>query len=115
MQKPTIALLAATAVLGMAIPATAVAAPTAASTAVAGNFNPCGYYPTTTIMLRTGPSQKRTAIGQLSAGDAVSAFKASGAWYKVSLSFDTPNGLRAGTEGWVAKKHLKAATCMQLD
>lgn len=115
MQKPTIALLAATTVLGLAVPASAVAAPTAAPAAVAKRFNPCGYYATTTLMLRTGPGTKYTAIGQLTTHDAVSAFKASGAWYKVSLQSDTANGLKGGTEGWVAKKHLKAAQCMQLD
>ncbi|MFJ2589843.1 SH3 domain-containing protein [Streptomyces sp. NPDC087538] len=114
MQKPTITLLAAaTAVLGFTVPVSAVAAPT--TTTAVMKFNPCGYHPTTTIMLRTGPGAKRTAIGQLTTSDVVYGMKASKAWYKVSLSGDSGNGLRSGTEGWVAKKYLKPETCMQLN
>ncbi|WNI31371.1 SH3 domain-containing protein [Streptomyces sp. ITFR-6] len=115
MQKTKITLLTAAAVLGLIIPATAAAAPASAPATVAKGFNSCGYQPTTTLMLRTGPSKKNTAIGQLHKGDVVAAHKASGAWYKVSTSYNTPSGLRAGTQGWVAKKYLKAEVCMQLD
>lgn len=106
MRKPTKLALTAVAALGLTVPT---------SSAAAADFNSCGYHPTTTVMLRTGPSAKQTAIGQLSPDDWVSASKASGAWYRVSLRDDTPSGLRAGTEGWVAKKYLKPDVCMQLN
>lgn len=87
----------------------------APGSAVAQDFNSCGYYPKSALRLRTGPGTKYTALGMLYPGDSVSADKAKRGWYRVSLGFRSKSGMKAGTTGWVAKSGLKPHVCMQLD
>jgi hypothetical protein len=87
----------------------------APAAAVAHDFNSCGYHPKSALRLRTGPGTKHTTLGLLYPDDSVSADKAKGGWYRVSLDFKSKSGMKAGTTGWVAKLGLKPNVCMQLD
>ncbi|MDH2392196.1 SH3 domain-containing protein [Streptomyces sp. HNM0663] len=87
----------------------------APATTLAQDFNSCGYYPKSALRLRTGPGTKYTTLGLLYPDDSVSADKAKGGWYRVSVDFKSKSGMKAGTTGWVAKSGLKPHTCMQLD
>ena len=103
-------LLALGALTTVSAPAEAV--PSSAPTAVA-EWNSCGYYPSTNLKLRTGPSTRHTAIGLLTPKDTVHILKEHGGLYQVSLDQDSATGLKAGTTGWVTK-HLTAHVCMIL-
>ncbi|MCX4826182.1 SH3 domain-containing protein [Streptomyces sp. NBC_01142] len=110
----------ALAVAALALPAlptrAAQALPSAtAATAMAQDFNSCGYYPKSALRLRTGPGTKYTTLGVLYPADLVSVDKAKGGWYRVSLQDRSKSGLKAGSTGWVAKSGLKPHVCMQLD
>ncbi|MEV8310774.1 SH3 domain-containing protein [Streptomyces flavidovirens] len=111
----TITLASGAAVHATAAPQAAPAQPAQAAQAAARGFNACGYYPKTNIKLRTGPGARYTSIGVLSPPDWVRATKASGSWYKVITNNKTRSGLPEGKKGWVSKKHLKPATCMNLN
>lgn len=62
MRRTSSTTLLAAALLGSATQP-ANAAPMTTNTAVTRDFNSCGYFPKTTVMLRTGPSTQRSAIG----------------------------------------------------
>ncbi|MER7111149.1 SH3 domain-containing protein [Streptomyces sp. NPDC000229] len=96
----------------MQAPAAQAAVPTAALTQ---SFNSCGYHPTEALRLRTGPGKTYTTIGMLYPDDDVTADKAKGGWYRVSLQDRSKSGLKSGTTGWVAKFGLKPHVCMQLN
>lgn len=81
----------------------------------AAGFNSCGYYPTTTVHLRTGPGTRYTSLGLVGLDDRMYAEKASGGWYRVTLSDRARSGLKSGTSGWVAKKYVRPAVCMRLN
>lgn len=87
--------------------------PAAATAALVQDFNSCGYYPKSALRLHSGPGTKYKALGMLYPDDSVSADKAKGGWYRVSLDFKSKSGLKAGTTGWVAKSGLKPHVCMQ--
>ncbi|MFJ1551200.1 SH3 domain-containing protein [Streptomyces sp. NPDC088246] len=113
-RAPRRAFAAGAALLLPVVGATAATAATP-SASMAGDFNSCGYEPTTTIRLRSGPGGKCSAIGQLHRGDSVTALQAKGVWYKVSLGVPSASGLKAGRTGWVTKTGLRPNACMQLD
>lgn len=103
-----------------AVQISAAASPAAAH----ADFSRCGYSVTTDgARLRSGPGSTSTVLGLLREGDSVSADQANGHRYRVTLQWDSgsqygtrkSDGLREGTTGWVAKKFLRADTCMQLD
>ncbi|MFF2527268.1 SH3 domain-containing protein [Streptomyces liangshanensis] len=106
---------AVAAALVPSVSAHSATADSALTLAARPTYNGCGYHPTTTIHLRSGPAQRYTSLGLLEPADDVYADRTSGGWYRVSLSGDSANGLGSGRTGWVMKKHLKAQVCMQLD
>lgn len=109
-------LTSATALLALAalplLSAPAMAAPTAAPTAAAA-WNSCGYYPSTNLKLRTGPSSRHAAIGLLTPKDSVQILQERAGFYQVELAGDSETGLKWGTKGWVSK-HLTPHVCMNL-
>lgn len=107
---------AATAALLTGTAAPALAAPEAPGRPTAGDFNRCGYEVSADrVHLRSGPGTRYTSLGLLHRHDAVSVDRASGDWYRVTLSFDSAGGTRALTTGWIHKRYLTPSTCMQLD
>lgn len=104
------ALLALAMLPALGTPATA--APVAVS--APAEWNSCGYYPSTNLKLRTGPTAGATAVGILTPKDTVRILKESGRFYQVSLDGTSETGLKAGTTGWVTK-HLQPHACMRLD
>lgn len=107
--------LAAVALTMPALSTPAAQALPAPAAAVAHDFNSCGYYPKSALRLRTGPGTRHKTLGVLYPDDSVSADKAKGGWYRVSVDFKSKSGMKAGTTGWVAKSGLKPHVCMQLD
>ncbi|MER7111134.1 SH3 domain-containing protein [Streptomyces sp. NPDC000229] len=109
-------MMCAAAVAALALPAAgapAAATPAHPLGAAPAEFNSCGYYPTTTVHLRTGPGKRYTSLGLIGPKDAVNAEREQKGWFKVYLTDKSKSGLKSGTEGWVAKRHLKPAVCMQ--
>lgn len=104
----------AVAVTALALLGTGAPAVAEPPTAVDG-FNSCGYYPSTTVHLRTGPSVRYSSLGLLGPADSVYAEKEARGWYRVRLAGTSRTGLKNGAKGWLAKKHIRAAVCTQLD
>ncbi|WP_158786543.1 SH3 domain-containing protein [Streptomyces sp. NRRL F-5065] len=99
----------------LTIAMSAAGTPATAAVQAPAKFNQCGYHPTTTVHLRTGPGARYTSLGLLGTSDSVRADKASDGWYRVTTSDRARSGLPSGTVGWVAKQYLKANVCMRLN
>ncbi|MFJ3519773.1 SH3 domain-containing protein [Streptomyces sp. NPDC090131] len=91
----------------------ASAAQPVAKTMTVAEWNSCGYYPSTNLKLRTGPSKRHPAVGLLTPKDSVHVLREQGGLYQVSLDQDSETGIKAGTTGWVTK-HLTPHVCMNL-
>ncbi|WOX20076.1 SH3 domain-containing protein [Streptomyces solicathayae] len=105
----------AAALLASAAAAAATTVPALAAAPSTGDYNSCGYYPTTTVHLRTGPGPRYTSTGLLGKDDGFDVDREKDGWYHVTLSNRSRSGIPAGKTGWLAKKYAKPAVCMQLD
>ncbi|MEU3605427.1 SH3 domain-containing protein [Streptomyces sp. NPDC035033] len=99
-----------TPILGVTLTAVFLAAVAPAPAAPEGP-DPCGHEATGATPLRTGASASHRSLGTLRPGDEVTVLRESGEWYRVVLDARSRAGLRAGTEGWAAERHLRARAC----
>ncbi|MFD8888856.1 hypothetical protein ACFV0H_41430 [Streptomyces erythrochromogenes] len=91
-------------------PAAAAVSPTTAATA--GPVNPCGYHPRQNLKLRTEPAGP--GRGVVTPRDTLYVVGERGDWYQVRVANQSETGLQPNTLGWVAKKNITPATCMNL-
>ncbi|KOV17253.1 hypothetical protein ADK91_02865 [Streptomyces sp. XY511] len=94
-----------------AVPAAAaVVSPVPAVTAEP--VNSCGYHPRQNLKLRSQPGGP--GLGVVTPRDTLYVVGERGDWHQVRVAHTSQTGLKLGTLGWVAKRHVEPAVCMNL-
>ncbi|MFD8940250.1 hypothetical protein ACFV0R_34210 [Streptomyces sp. NPDC059578] len=87
--------------------------PAAVGAPAAARFHQCGYeVENGPLHLRSGPGTRYASLGLLRENDWLHADRARGRWWHVELSAASRGGLPVSADGWVARRHLRKAICM---